>query len=140
MAAARGLPSGRSEPEQPFVRLLGPVRLEGVEHVRGFGSDWKHFQYLARRGLAEPEVIVPDLPRALDLLRGTPFGNVPAGRYAWSSWLQREMVDVAHTLADVYLLRIEYRYGNLGAMAASLAVELDEETNALVGHPSTGIR
>jgi DNA-binding SARP family transcriptional activator len=120
-------------------------------------------------------VSVPDLQEALDLVHGTPFGNVPAARYAWSSWLQREMidsiVDVAHTLADAYqkagelqaarraamrglqadpvseilyrdLLRTEYRGGNLAAvqetadklaaLAASLEVELDEETSALV--------
>ncbi|WP_225440138.1 hypothetical protein [Amycolatopsis eburnea] len=33
------------------------------------------------------------MQQALDLVQGTPFSNVPPGRYAWSSWLQREMID-----------------------------------------------
>ncbi|WP_410633793.1 LysM peptidoglycan-binding domain-containing protein [Amycolatopsis sp. cmx-4-83] len=152
------------------------ARQGGYRVSESFVSDWANFRQLARRGLARSDVSIPDLQEALDFVHGTPFSNVPAGRYAWSSWLQREMVDaivdVAHTLADSYqktgelpaarravrrglqaepvseilyrdLLRIEFRAGNLAgvretadkltAMAASLAMELDEETSALVG-------
>ncbi|MGW4525023.1 BTAD domain-containing putative transcriptional regulator [Amycolatopsis sp. NPDC004378] len=153
----------------------------GYRMSETFGCDWRTFQALALRGLARPQVSVQDLQKALDLVHGTPFGNVPAARYAWSSWLQREMidsiVDVAHTLADAYqkagdlpaarraamrglqaepvseilyrdLLRTEYRAGNLvavretadklAALAASLDVELDDETSALVSSLLSG--
>ncbi|HEY3509812.1 MAG TPA: LysM peptidoglycan-binding domain-containing protein [Kribbella sp.] len=157
------------------------ARYGGYRMSESFGCDWHVFRDVALRGLAEPEASIVDLQQALDLVQGTPFGNVPAGRYAWSSWLQREMidsiVDVAHTLADAHqkagdlpaarraamrglqaepaseilyrdLLRIEYRAGNLGAvretadklsaLAATLDVELDAETSALVSSLLSG--
>ncbi len=165
---------GRDENGEPYVPNVD-ARHGGYRMSDSFTSDWRSFRDLARRGLADRDSGVSDLRQALDLVRGTPFGNVPAGRYAWSSWHQREMidaiVDVAHTLADGYqkagdlpaarraamrgllaepvseilyrdLLRIEYRAGNLAAVrqtadklaaiAASLELELDEETSALV--------
>ncbi|SEF38405.1 LysM domain-containing protein [Amycolatopsis pretoriensis] len=171
---------GRDATGNPYVPNVD-ARHGGYRMSESFGCDWSVFQDLALRGLARPEVSVPDLQQALDLVHGTPFGNVPAGRYAWSSWLQREMtdsiVDVAHTLADAYqkagdlpaarraamrglqaepvseilyrdLLRTEYRAGNLAAvretadklsaLAASLELELDEETSALVASLLSG--
>ncbi|MDQ7805595.1 LysM peptidoglycan-binding domain-containing protein [Amycolatopsis sp. A133] len=165
---------GRDEKGEPYVPNVD-ARHGGYRMSDSFTSDWRIFRDLARCGLADRDSGVSDLQQALDLVRGTPFGNVPAGRYAWSSWHQREMidaiVDVAHTLADAYqkagdlpaarraamrgllaepvseilyrdLLRIEYRAGNLAAvrqtadklaaLAASLDLELDEETSALV--------
>jgi DNA-binding SARP family transcriptional activator len=171
---------GRDENGNLYVPNVD-ARQGGYRMSESFGCDWHGFQAFARRGLARPEVSEPDLQQALDLVKGTPFGNVPASRYAWSSWLQREMVDsivdVAHALADAYqkagdlpaarraamrglqaepvseilyrdLLRIEYRAGNpaavretadkLSALAASLEVELDEETSTLVSSPLSG--
>ncbi|WP_206795816.1 LysM peptidoglycan-binding domain-containing protein [Amycolatopsis sp. MtRt-6] len=165
---------GRDENGDPYVPNVD-ARHGGYRMSDSFTSDWRIFRDLARRGLADRDSGVSDLQQALDLVRGTPFGTVSAGRYAWSSWHQREMidaiVDVAHTLADAYqkagdlpaarraamrgllaepvseilyrdLLRIEYRAGNLAAvrqtadklaaLAASLELELDEETSALV--------
>ncbi|GLY38827.1 hypothetical protein Amsp01_048510 [Amycolatopsis sp. NBRC 101858] len=165
---------GRDPSDELYVPNVD-ARRGGYRMSESFGCDWLTFQNLARQGLAQPAVSVTDLQQALDLVRGTPFGNIPASRYAWSSWLHREMVDtivdVAHTLADAYqktgdlpaarraamrglqaepvseilfrdLLRIEYRAGNLAAvrenadkltaLAASLEVELDEETSTLV--------
>jgi DNA-binding SARP family transcriptional activator len=167
---------GRDENGNLYVPNID-ARQGGYRMSESFGCDWHSFQAFARRGLARPEVSEPDLQQALDLVKGTPFGNVPASRYAWSSWLQREMVDsivdVAHALADAYqkagdlraamrglqaepvseilyrdLLRIEYRAGNpaavretadkLSALAASLEVELDEETSTLVSSLLSG--
>jgi hypothetical protein len=165
---------GRDENGELYVPNVDACH-GGYRMSDSFTSDWRHFRDLASRGPAERDHVISDLQQALDLVQGTPFSNVPPGRYAWSSWPQREMidaiVDVAHTLADAYqkagdlpaarraamrglraepvseilyrdLLRIEYRAGNLAsvretadklaAMAASLDVELDEETSALV--------
>ncbi|MBE8519344.1 LysM peptidoglycan-binding domain-containing protein [Amycolatopsis sp. H6(2020)] len=165
---------GRDEDGELYVPNVD-ARHGGYRMSDSFTTDWQTFRDLARRGLGGRDAVVSDLQRALDLVQGTPFSNVSAGRYAWSSWLQREMtdtiVDVAHTLAEVHqkagdlpaarraamrglqaepvseilyrdLLRIEYRAGNLAAvrrtadkltaLAASLDVELDQETSALV--------
>ncbi|MEV6824940.1 bacterial transcriptional activator domain-containing protein [Amycolatopsis sp. NPDC051102] len=69
-----------------------------------FGSAWRTFQELAHRGLADRDRGIPDLQRAFDLVRGTPFGDILPGRDMWSSWHHREMIDaivlVAHTPAD----------------------------------------
>ncbi|WP_410608396.1 bacterial transcriptional activator domain-containing protein [Amycolatopsis sp. lyj-109] len=88
------------------------------------------FRDFARRGLAERECVVADLQQALDLVRGKPFGNVPPGRYAWSFWLQREMldaiVDVAHTLADAYQKSGDFAAARRAAMRGLLAEPVSE--------------
>jgi len=165
---------GRDENGELYVPNVD-ARHGGYRMSDSFTTDWQAFRDLARRGLAGRDAVVSDLLQALDLVQGTPFSNVPPGRYAWSSWLQREMtdaiVDVAHTLAEAHqkagdlpaarraamrglqaepvseilyrdLLRTEYRAGNLtavretadklAALAVSLDVELDQETNVLV--------
>ncbi|WP_233629730.1 LysM peptidoglycan-binding domain-containing protein [Amycolatopsis sp. WAC 04197] len=69
-------------------------------------SDWHRFRQLAGLGsglaLADQRT---RLEAALDLVTGMPFSNVGAGRYAWSSWHQREIidaiVDAAHALAEI---------------------------------------
>ncbi|MEV4144397.1 BTAD domain-containing putative transcriptional regulator [Amycolatopsis sp. NPDC049691] len=165
---------GRDEDGELYVPNVD-ARHGGYRMSASFTTDWQTFRDLARRGLGGRDAVFSDLQHALDLVKGTPFSNVSPGRYAWSSWLQREMtdaiVDVAHTLAEVHqkagdllaarraamrglqaepvseilyrdLLRIEYRAGNLAAvrrtadkltaLAASLDVELDQETSALV--------
>ncbi|WP_410599778.1 LysM peptidoglycan-binding domain-containing protein [Amycolatopsis sp. lyj-90] len=70
-------------------------------------NDWRSFRQLVHLGFdQDPANRRRHLQVALDLVTGMPFGNVAQGRYAWSSWFQREMidtiVDVAHTLFVVY--------------------------------------
>ncbi|MEU8637661.1 BTAD domain-containing putative transcriptional regulator [Amycolatopsis sp. NPDC048633] len=88
----------------------GELYLPNVDARRGgyrlseaFESDWDQFRDLSRRGLADPETSIDQLKDAMELVSGLPLSNVPSGRYAWSSWIQREMidavVDVAHALA-----------------------------------------
>ncbi|WP_216216900.1 LysM peptidoglycan-binding domain-containing protein [Amycolatopsis aidingensis] len=89
--------------------------------------DWHHFQHLAHRGLRhDPADGLADLQQALNLVRGMPFSNIPHRRYAWSSWLQREMidaiVDVAHTVADTC-----QKADNLPAARRALARGLQAE-------------
>ncbi|WP_370942012.1 BTAD domain-containing putative transcriptional regulator [Amycolatopsis sp. cg5] len=91
------------------------------------GCDWHRFQRLANRGLNEdPARRLTYLQRALDLVEGMPFSNISQGRYAWSTWLQRDMidaiVDVAHAVADAH-----QRAGNLTAARAALAKGLQAE-------------
>jgi DNA-binding SARP family transcriptional activator len=89
----------------------GELYLPNVDARRGgyrlsdsFETDWDQFRELARRGLVDPETSVDQLKQAMELVSGLPLSNVPADRYAWSSWIQREMIDaiveVAHVLAS----------------------------------------
>jgi DNA-binding SARP family transcriptional activator len=88
----------------------GELYLPNVDARRGgyrlsdsFETDWDQFRDLSRQGLADPETSIEQLKRAMELVSGLPLSNVPADRYAWSSWIQREMIDaiveVAHALA-----------------------------------------
>ncbi|WP_284745920.1 LysM peptidoglycan-binding domain-containing protein [Amycolatopsis sp. RTGN1] len=88
----------------------GELYLPNVDARRGgyrlsdsFETDWDQFRDLSRRGLADPETSVDQLKEAMELVSGLPLSNVPSDRYAWSSWIQREMIDavveVAHALA-----------------------------------------
>ncbi|MFI1400948.1 LysM peptidoglycan-binding domain-containing protein [Streptomyces sp. NPDC020681] len=62
--------------------------------------DWDRFQQLAERALPQGPAGLPDLERALSLVRGRPFGTRPL---PWSEPYAQEMitriVDVAHTVA-----------------------------------------
>ena len=89
----------------------GELYLPNVDARRGgyrlsdsFESDWDQFQDLSRCGLVDPEKSIDQLKQAMDLVSGLPLSNVPTDRYAWSSWIQREMIDavveVAHVLSD----------------------------------------
>ncbi|MGW4393822.1 BTAD domain-containing putative transcriptional regulator [Amycolatopsis nivea] len=66
--------------------------------------DWFRFQHLVRT--ADGADRVDQLQQALDLVEGMPLSDVPKGRYEWSSWHQRDMIDkiveVAHTLVSAY--------------------------------------
>ncbi|MFD2472096.1 LysM peptidoglycan-binding domain-containing protein [Amycolatopsis silviterrae] len=66
--------------------------------------DWFRFQQLVEN--ADGEDRLGQLQEALDLVEGMPLSNVPKGRYEWSSWHQRDMIDqiveIAHGLAIAY--------------------------------------
>ncbi|WP_116199100.1 LysM peptidoglycan-binding domain-containing protein [Amycolatopsis circi] len=66
--------------------------------------DWFRFQHLVKTATGENRL--NRLQQALDLVDGLPLSNVPRGRYEWSSWHQRDMIDqiveVAHTLVTAY--------------------------------------
>ncbi len=92
----------------------GELYLPNVDARRGgyrlshsFETDWNQFRDLSRRGLAHPETSIDQLKEAMELVSGLPMSNVPADRYAWSSWIQREMIDavveVAHILSETCL-------------------------------------
>lgn len=78
----------RSTGEDPY-RLSPAVR-----------CDWTRFLQLAERALPQGPAGVPDLERALSLVRGRPFGGNPL---PWAEPLQQEMItriiDVAHAVA-----------------------------------------
>ncbi|MFD3840276.1 hypothetical protein ACFWWC_29085 [Streptomyces sp. NPDC058642] len=97
----RGLRSalGRDTSGNPYVlrRSTGddPYRLSLA--VR---CDWTRFLQLAKHALPQGPSGVPDLERALSLVRGRPFGGNPL---PWAEPFQQEMItriiDVAHAVA-----------------------------------------
>jgi hypothetical protein len=62
--------------------------------------DWTKFLQLAERALPQGPAGLPDLEKALGLVRGRPFGSRPL---PWAGPYQQEMItriiDVAHTVA-----------------------------------------
>ncbi len=106
------------------------ARHGGYRMSESLSSDWQEFRDLARRGLGRGDHAVSELQQALDLVQGTPFSNVPPGRYSWNSWLQREMtdaiVDVAHTLADAYQKIGDLPAARRAAMRGLLAEPVSE--------------
>ncbi|WP_405191669.1 bacterial transcriptional activator domain-containing protein [Streptomyces anulatus] len=87
---------GAAPDGQPYL----PRPKHGYSFHPDVTSDWRRFQDLATRGLADPQGGTGDLENALALLRGKPF----EGRdFSWADAVQQEMisriVDTAHTLA-----------------------------------------
>ncbi|KND25900.1 hypothetical protein ACFYT5_03115 [Streptomyces anulatus] len=87
---------GTAPDGQPYL----PRPKHGYSFHPDVTSDWRLFQDLATRGLADPQGGTDDLENALALLRGKPF----EGRdFSWADAVQQEMIsriiDTAHTLA-----------------------------------------
>ncbi|MFF8932336.1 LysM peptidoglycan-binding domain-containing protein [Streptomyces longwoodensis] len=100
-ARLRGLRSalGNDPAGNPYV----PRRRTGDDPYRlspAVRCDWTRFLQLAERALPQGPAGLPDLERALGLVRGRPFGLRPL---PWAGPFQQEMItriiDVAHTVA-----------------------------------------
>ncbi|GHG00245.1 MULTISPECIES: LysM peptidoglycan-binding domain-containing protein [Streptomyces] len=90
---------GNDPDGQPYV----PRRSTGEDPYRlapGVRCDWSRFLHLVERALPQGPAGLPDLEKALTLVRGKPFGNKPL---PWAEPLAQEMttriIDVAHTVA-----------------------------------------
>ncbi|MFE2533723.1 hypothetical protein [Streptomyces sp. NPDC059371] len=101
-----------------------PYRLAG-----GMRCDWTRFLQLAERALPHGPEGLPDLEKALSLVRGRPFGTRAP---AWAQPYQQEMitriVDVAHTVATLRTAKGPYR--DLGAARTAIATGLDVDETA----------
>ncbi|MGW1894133.1 LysM peptidoglycan-binding domain-containing protein [Streptomyces sp. NPDC002004] len=91
--------------------------------------DWTRFLHLAERALPQAAAGLPDLEKALSLVRGRPFGTRPL---PWAEPQQQEMItriiDVAHTVAT-------YRTPagpnqDLGAARQAIATGLEVDESA----------
>ncbi|MEU9190828.1 hypothetical protein AB0D14_41295 [Streptomyces sp. NPDC048484] len=112
----------------PYV----PRRTSGEDPFRlaaGVRCDWTRFLHLAERALPLGPAGLPDLEKALTLVRGRPFGSTPL---PWAEPYQQEMVtriiDVAHTVAT-------YRtpagpHHDLSAARQAIATGLDADDSA----------
>jgi nucleoid-associated protein YgaU len=100
-ARLRGLRSALGN--DPSGNAYVPRRRTGDDPYRlspAVRCDWTRFLQLAERALPQGPAGLPDLERALGLVRGKPFGSRPL---PWAGPFQQEMItriiDVAHTVA-----------------------------------------
>ncbi|MBP5888680.1 MULTISPECIES: LysM peptidoglycan-binding domain-containing protein [Streptomyces] len=100
-ARLRGLRSALGN--DPAGNAYVPRRRTGDDPYRlspAVRCDWTRFLQLAERALPQGPAGLPDLEKALGLVRGRPFGARPL---PWAGPFQQEMitriVDVAHTVA-----------------------------------------
>ncbi|MFI6029578.1 LysM peptidoglycan-binding domain-containing protein [Amycolatopsis magusensis] len=116
---------GRDEDGELYVPNVDAGR-RGYRLAASVRCDWHRFEELVKLGLAAGENGLGHLRAALGLVRGMPLGDVPRGRYSWSSWHQRDMidavVDVAHAVADGC-----QKAGDLAAARKALACGLRAE-------------
>ncbi|MEV6020351.1 hypothetical protein [Streptomyces sp. NPDC051997] len=112
----------------PYVprRINGDTPYRLAEGVR---CDWTRFVQLAQRALPHGPDGLPDLEKALSLVRGRPFGTRPP---AWAEPHQQEMitriVDVAHTVAT--LRTQQGPHHDLGAARKAITTGLDVDRTA----------
>ncbi|MFG2463311.1 LysM peptidoglycan-binding domain-containing protein [Streptomyces sp. NPDC048523] len=100
-ARLRGLRSALGN--DPAGNAYVPRRRAGDDPYRlspAVRCDWTKFLQLAERALPQGLAGLPDLEKALGLVRGRPFGSRPL---PWAAPYQQEMItriiDVAHTVA-----------------------------------------
>ncbi|MER6691981.1 LysM peptidoglycan-binding domain-containing protein [Streptomyces minutiscleroticus] len=94
--------------------------------------DWNRFRQLAERGLANGPDGLPDLEKALGLVRGRPFGTQPL---PWAEPYQQEMitriVDVANTVATHRLPPGPHHDLSRARHAVATGLEVDEGAELL---------
>ncbi|MFE0930221.1 LysM peptidoglycan-binding domain-containing protein [Streptomyces mutabilis] len=121
-----------SDPDgDPYV----PRRKSGQDPYRlspAVRCDWTHFLQLVERALPAGPAGLPDLEKALSLVRGRPFGGAPL---PWAEPYQQEMttriVDVAHTVATYRTAPGPHQ--DLSAARRAVATGLDaDQTSELI--------
>ncbi|GGY04145.1 membrane protein [Streptomyces minutiscleroticus] len=94
--------------------------------------DWDRFLQLVERGLAQGPDGLPDLEKALGLVRGRPFGTQPL---PWAEPYQQEMitriVDVTHTVATYRLPLGPHHDLSRARRAVATGLEVDETAEVL---------
>jgi nucleoid-associated protein YgaU len=119
---------GNDSAGNPYV----PRRRSGEDPYRlapAVRCDWTRFLHLAERALPQAAAGLPDLEKALSLVRGRPFGTRPL---PWAEPYQQEMitriVDVAHTVA-VYRTAAGPHH-DLGAARQAIVTGLEVDEHA----------
>ncbi|GAQ65413.1 LysM peptidoglycan-binding domain-containing protein [Streptomyces scabiei] len=122
----------RSLGSDPAGNPYVPRRKSGEDPYRlspGVACDWSRFLQRVERALPQGPAGLPDLEKALTLVRGKPFGGTPL---PWAEPYQQEMttriIDVAHTVAT-------YRtpagpHHDLSAARQAVATGLDVDDTA----------
>ncbi|WP_331765328.1 LysM peptidoglycan-binding domain-containing protein (plasmid) [Streptomyces sp. NBC_01384] len=122
----------RSLGSDPAGHPYVPRRSSGDDPYRlspGVRCDWMRFLQLAERALPLGPAGLPDLERALTLVRGRPFGGRPL---PWAEPYQQEMItriiDVTHTVATYRTPA--GRHHDLSAARQAVATGLDVDDAA----------
>ncbi|MGW3312062.1 LysM peptidoglycan-binding domain-containing protein [Streptomyces sp. NPDC001073] len=132
-ARMQGLRSslGNDPAGNPYV----PRRKSGDDPYRlapGVRCDWSRFLQLVERGLSIGPSGLPDLERALTLVRGRPFGGRPL---PWAEPHQQEMitriVDVAHTVATFRTSTGAHHDPSAARQAVVTGLDVDESAELL---------
>ncbi|GGJ60794.1 hypothetical protein [Streptomyces brasiliensis] len=122
---------GNDPAGNPYVprRRTGedPYRLSPAVHC-----DWTHFLQLAERALPQAAAGLPDLEKALSLVRGRPFGTRPL---PWAEPHQQEMttriIDIAHTVATYRTPPGPHHDLTAARQAIATGLEVDETAELL---------
>ena len=132
-ARMQGLRSslGKDSAGDPYV----PRRKSGDAPYRlapGVRCDWSRFLELVERALPLGPSGLPDLERALTLVRGRPFGGRPL---PWAEPHQQEMitriVDVAHTVATFRASAGTHHDLSAARQAVATGLDVDESAELL---------
>jgi hypothetical protein len=132
-ARMQGLRSclGNDPAGNPYV----PRRKSGDDPYRlspRVRCDWTRFLQLAERALPLGPSGLPDLERALTLVRGRPFGGRPQ---PWAEPYQQEMitriVDVAHTVATHHTPTGPHHDLNAARQAVATGLDADDTAELL---------
>ncbi|MEW2078090.1 LysM peptidoglycan-binding domain-containing protein [Streptomyces sp. NPDC013433] len=117
---------GNDPDGQPYV----PRRSTGEDPYRlspGVRCDWSRFLHLAERTLPLGPAGLPDLEKALTLVRGKPFGGKPL---PWAEPLAQEMttriIDIAHTVATYRTPAGPHQDLTAARQATATALEVDD--------------
>ncbi|MFF0386840.1 LysM peptidoglycan-binding domain-containing protein [Streptomyces sp. NPDC004286] len=115
--------------------LYVPRRRSGEDPYRlspALRCDWTAFLHLAERALPQGAAGLPDLEKALTLVRGRPFGGRPL---PWAEPYQQEMItriiDVAHTVATFRTGRGPHHDLAAARQAIAAGLEVDESAELL---------
>ncbi|MGX4694592.1 bacterial transcriptional activator domain-containing protein [Streptomyces sp. JNUCC 63] len=94
--------------------------------------DWTRFLGLAERALPQAAAGLPDLEKALSLVRGRPFGTRPL---PWAGPHQQEMItriiDIAHTVATWRTPASPHHDLHAARQAIATGLEVDETAELL---------
>ena len=117
---------GSTPDGQPYV----PRRSTGEDPYRlapGVRCDWTRFHHLVERALPRGLAGLPDLEKALTLVRGAPFGGKPR---PWAEPLAQEMttrvIDIAHTVATYRTAPGPHQDLNAARQTVATALEVDD--------------
>ncbi|MDR6980115.1 nucleoid-associated protein YgaU [Streptomyces sp. 3330] len=119
----------------PSGNVYVPRRKAGEDPYRLAASvrcDWTRFLQLVERALPLGQSGLPDLEKALTLVRGKPFGGRPL---PWAEPSQQEMitriVDVAHTVATYRIPSGPHQDLNAARRAVSTGLDVDDSAELL---------
>ncbi|MER6851640.1 LysM peptidoglycan-binding domain-containing protein [Streptomyces flaveolus] len=122
---------GNDPDGNPYV----PRRKTGDDPYRlspAVQCDWTRFLQLVERALPTGPAGLPDLEKALSLVRGKPFGGTPL---PWAEPYQQEMttriVDVAHTVATYRTAPGPHRDLSAARQAVATGLDVDNTSELL---------